>query len=505
MKTITFRNIRSLLAFSVMAMLLLACGRSGQDGDRDVASDATAAKVPITTSSDEARALYMQGRALSEDLLIVDANDVFQQVVAADDSFAMGHYMVAVTAQTNAEFFAALGRASDRASNASDGEQLTIKALAAGSDNDQAAQRDALEQLIAAYPKDERAHVQMANFLFGQEDFEGAVAHYGHAIAIAPSFASAYNSSGYAHRSLEDFAGARAMFEKYVELIPHQANPHDSLAELLMEMGDYDESIANYRESLKINPYFAASYAGITINHSLKGEPERAQEVAEDMLAAARNFAERQGAMFQSVSAHLFAGNLDEAMKVCDVMMAEAGVAANHSAMAGVAEYMGDIMMASGDAAKAEEYFDAALDHRLQANLSEANKAQASRTHLFKTAIASMIGGDTEAAAARTAEYNAVAEADGTLFEKLRVHELSGYLAMNQDDEEKAAKHFDKASKLQPIPLYWAARVNKDLGNLDKARDLAKRAATRNTLNPNLPLFRADAVALLAELSTDES
>jgi hypothetical protein len=54
---------------------------------------------------------------------------------------------------------------------------------------------------------------------------------------------------------------------------------------------------------------------------------------------------------------------------------------------------------------------------------------------------------------------------------------------------------------LQPIPLYWAAWVNKELGRLDTARELADRAANRNTLSLNLPLFRADAAALLAELS----
>jgi hypothetical protein len=111
------------------------------------------------------------------------------------------------------------------------------------------------------------------------------------------------------------------------------------------------------------------------------------------------------------------------------------------------------------------------------------------------------MGGDSEAASSRTAEYIAAAEAHGVAFEKLRIHELSGYLAMNQEDNEAAAMHFAKASQLQPIPLYWAARVNMELGNMDKARELAERAAHRNTLSANLPFFRADAVALLAELS----
>jgi tetratricopeptide (TPR) repeat protein len=270
-----------------------------------------------------------------------------------------------------------------------------------------------------------------------------------------------------------------------------------------MEMGNYDESIENYRKALTINPYFSASYAGITINHSLKGEADRAQEAADQMLASARNFGERQGAMFRSVTSHLFAGNIEAAMETCDVMLAEAEVKGNHSAMGGVAEYMGDIRMASGDAVKAEEYYDAALDYRLQSSINEANKARAARTHLFKTAIAAMVGGDIEAAASRTAEYLAAVDAAGTAFEKLRAHQLSGFLAMHNEELDAAAAHFDSASQLNPIVVYWSAVVNRDLGHTDKARDLAGRAANRNTLSANMPFFRTAAVDLNMALSPE--
>ena len=48
--------------------------------------------------------------------------------------------------------------------------------------------------------------------------------------------------------------------------------------------------------------------------------------------------------------------------------------------------------------------------------------------------------------------------------------------------------------------LYYAATANAGLGNTEKAADLAMRAAYRNTLSPNLPFFRQEALALLAEL-----
>lgn len=495
-----YSNVFRPLTVCVAMLIIAACGQ--EDRAPAPADEAeTSAQVPITTSSTEARALYLQGRALLDDLHFVEANEVFIAAVDKDPEFAMGHFMVATTSQTAAEFFDAVAAADASKESASEGEQLYIEALVAASENNQAEQLDALKQLVAMYPQDERPHMQLGNYMNGQQDFAAAVEHYKHAMTINPEFAAAYNALGYAYRSLDDLDSARAAFQEYVKLIPDEANPHDSFAELLMEMGNYDESIEHYRMSLKIDPNFTASYAGINVNYSLMGEAELAQEAADQMLAAARNLTERQAAMFRSVTAHLFAGNTEAAMEVCDTMAAEAEVKGDHAAVGSAHEYMGDIMLAAGNAAEAERHFNEALDHRLHAEINEANKALAERTHMFKTAIAAMIGDNAEAAASLTAEYGAAAEASGTAFEKRRIHELAGFLAMFDEDNESAAAHFDQASQLNPVVLYWSAVVNKELGNTEKAIDLATRAANRNTLSGNLPFFRADALRLLEELS----
>jgi tetratricopeptide (TPR) repeat protein len=493
---------RRFAALAVMALVITACGKPEQT--TPAAEDAPGSvAVPVTTSSEAALDLFQEGVTLFDNLHIVEANEAFVEATEIDPDFALAHYMVALTSQTTAEFFDAIGKARTLAPNVSEGEQLYIRATVAASENNQQAQLDALKQLVAAYPEDARTHLALGTFLTGQQDFDGAVQHFTHATSIDPDFASAYNQLGYAYRSLGDLDSAKGAFARYVELMPDEANPYDSYAELLMEMGSYDESIENYRKALSINPDFPSSYAGLTINYSLKGEADRAQEAAEQMLAAARNFAERQGAMFRSVTSYLFAGDTEAAMEASAMMLAEAEVKGNHAAMGGIHEYMGDMMLSAGYPAKAVEHFNAALDHRLQANINEANKAQAERTHRFKTAIAAMIGDDLDAAASGTAEYTAAVEANGTAFEKRRAHELAAYLAMVNEEFESAASHFEKASPLNPVVLYWSAVNSAELGDTEKARQLATRAANRNTLNANLPFVRADALQLLAELDAE--
>jgi len=504
----SFRNFRlMLLCFAASAVT--ACGPREQattgSADEGAAAEMTRPeKVPVTTSSDAARALYDEGLALADNLHVVKANEVFAKAVEADPDFAMGYVRLAQTSQTAAAFFRSVRQAEYNAANSSEGEQLYIRALIAGAENDQAAQLDAIRSLLGMFPKDERTHVQLANYHSGQQNFAEAVKHFGHATSINPEFASAFNSLGYAHRSNGDLDGAKAAFARYVELIPGEANPYDSYAELLMEMGEYDESIANYRKALDLDSFFLSAYAGISINESLKGNAEAAQAAAAEMLAAARTGGEKRGAMFQSVTAHLIAGNNEAALAVAEEIYAIAGAESNYAAMGGISEYIGDMMLVSVDGEKGLEHYETALGHRQESNINDANKAQAERTYLYKAAIAAIVDDDLETAAAHTAEYTAAAKAHGTAFEQRRIHELAGYLAGANGDNETSAAELAQANQLDPISLYWAAVANKNLGNGDKAVDLATRAAYRNTLSANLPFFRAEALALLVELEALE-
>lgn len=499
-----FKITRDLLVLGIglLTIGLSGCGREepSATGTSQQAAPATSAKIPVTTSSKEARGLFLEGRSLLDNLHRTESRPKFEQAVEYDPDFATAYVFLAASASTAAQFFDAIEQAEAHASSASKGEQLVIQAAAAGARNDQDTQLQALTELVSLYPKDARAHMGLANYYSGQSDFSSAAKHYGHAVAINPQMAAAYNAMGYAKRNNDDLEGAKAAFAKYVELIPDEANPYDSYAELLMEMGQYDASIENYRKALAIDANFASSYAGISIDQSLKGDADAAQAAAAEMLAVARSPAERQAALLSSVTAYLFAGDTDAAMAAAEKTYADAEGSGNHAAMGGIREYMGDIMLLANNTDKALEYFSEALSQRQQADINEENKIQAERTHLFKSAITAMVAGDMDTAASTAAEYKAAAEASGTAFERRRVRELAGYLAMNDEDKSIAVTELAQANQLNPIVLYWSAVANKNAGDIEKARDLANRAATRNTLSPNLPFFRKQALQLLDEL-----
>src|SRR5438445_5695888 len=138
-----------------------------------VAASATD-RIPITTSSADARQAYLKGRDLSEKLRATDARKFFEEAAAKDPSFALVQVGLANTAGTAKEFFAAVGRAVALADKASEPERLVICQLDAGAKGDPQRQKDCLTKLVAAFPDDERAHNLMGAYHFARQDYAAA-------------------------------------------------------------------------------------------------------------------------------------------------------------------------------------------------------------------------------------------------------------------------------------------------------------------------------------------
>ena len=238
------------------------------------AAGAKVKTVEITTSSEEARTLYLKARDLSEKLRATDAHAVFEQAVAKDKDFAIGWLGVAQTSATNKDFFDALAKAVAAAPKATEGEQWQIFAAEAGAKADPTKQKQFLDKLVKAFPKDERVQNALGQYYFGRLDYKNAIASYEKAVAINPTFTQPYNQLGYAYRFTGKLPQAEKTFKKYIELLPGDPNPYDSYAELLMEEGKFDESIKSYEKALTIDANFVASYVGIGNDYMFQGKTE---------------------------------------------------------------------------------------------------------------------------------------------------------------------------------------------------------------------------------------
>ena len=163
---------QTLVARTLACVVLVASCGVASAAHAQVASTA---KVPITTSSDEARQLYLQGRDLADKLRITDARRLYTEAVAKDPKFALAYLGLATTAGTTGEFVDATKRAVALAGGVSEGERQIILAGDAGLKGDPAAVLAHYNEAVRLYPNDERVLTLLGIVYFGRQEYETAI------------------------------------------------------------------------------------------------------------------------------------------------------------------------------------------------------------------------------------------------------------------------------------------------------------------------------------------
>jgi tetratricopeptide (TPR) repeat protein len=483
----------SLLSLTTLACATVLSGCNARKADTESASAATTdsasegasangGAVPITAASDEARKLYLEGRTLSEQLRAHDGRARYEEAVAKDPSFAMAHYQLAANAATAKDFFAHLKEAVALSGKASEGERLTILALEAGGNAQPAKALEYQQELVAKYPKDERAHFLLATGYFGQQDFEQSIAELRKATEINPDYSPAYNQLGYAYRQVEKFDDAATAFKKYIELIPNDPNPYVSYAELLMKTGRFDESIAQYQKALSVDEHFTPSRVGIANNLMLQSKPDQAAAKMDELYGRARDDGDRRTAMFVKGVILTDAGRTDAAVKEIEREYALDAKLADSANMSGDAQLIGNILLNAGRTDAAAKRFWQALDLVDKSSLSDDVKQDTRLADHYNKGRVALANGDVTTAKTEAKAYADGAAARQNKFRVRQAHELEGRIALADKQYDDAIMHFGQANQQDPEVVYLTALAYQSKGDGAKAKELAAKAAQANVL-----------------------
>jgi tetratricopeptide (TPR) repeat protein len=453
-------------------------------------------KIPVTTSSAEAKAEFLQGRDMAEKLLITDSAAHFQKATSLDPSFAWAELALANSAPTGKEFFEHLKKAVSLADKASNGERLLILATEAGANNNQVQQKEYLEQLVAAYPNDERAHFNLGGYYFGQQDYPKAIEHYKAASELAPSFSTSYNLLGYAYRQSGDYANSEKAFQKYIELIPKDPNPYDSYAELLLKMGRFDDSIVQYRKALSIEPNFLNAHQGIAMDLLYQGKPDAAAAELQEFTKKARTDGERRTALFALTVVHIDGGKMAKALEDVDKQYALGEKTTDIPAMSGNRGLKGNILLEMGKPDQARAEYESGVKLVESSALSPQIKENARLVLHYNLARVAVTKKDFATARTEADEFRKGAGVSKNPIQAKNAHELDGIVALAQKDYDKAVAELSQANQQNPQDLYRLCQAFEAKGEAEKAKDFCARAASFNSLpNPNYAYIRTKAKA----------
>jgi tetratricopeptide (TPR) repeat protein len=493
-------SLRLLLTATILLSLAAtaACNRANNNPNSASASS-EGGKIPVTTKSEEAKKEFLQGRGLADKLLAQDSLAHFDRAISLDPEFASAELARANASGIAKDFFEHQQKAVSLADKASEGEKLLILASQAGANGDTAKQKEYLEKLVAEYPGDERAHFTLGGYYFGQQEFAQAIEHYKKATEIAPSYSAAYNILGYAYRQQRDYASAEQAFKKYIELIPNDPNPYDSYAELLLTMGKFDESIAQYRKALSVDPHFVASRFGISADLTYMGKPQEATAELQKIIDGARSDGETRLALFGMAVVAADGGKMDQAVQAIDKEYAVAEKKNDAGSMAADLQAKGNILLAAGKFDDAKKTFEDSLAKTEGSGRSDEIKNNARLQHHFNLTMVAVGKKDLATAKSHEEEFRKGADASGNSAQLKQAHELAGVIALAEKNYDVAIAELEQANQQNPRNLYRLYEAYQAKGDQAKAKEYLTRVTTFNPL-PQLPyaFIRAKAVKVAA-------
>ena len=473
---------------ALLLLLLSPTGALAQKGE-----------MSFTTKSSEALKLFHEGRDKLENVEGPAAASLFDRAIQADPDFAMVYLFRAQSGGGFQVFRQNLAKAVDLSAKASPGEREWILFAQAQADNNAAQAKAHLDKLLTLFPNDKRVNLLAGNYYRGQSNEQMAIQAFTKATQLDKNYAAAYNQLGYSLSAQGDYKKAETAFQDYIRLRPNSPNPYDSYAELLLKLGRYDESIAQYRKALEKDPAFGGSLAGIGNNYIFKRDYEKARQSYQEQFDRAPNLNQKIGAMNLMIASYVHEGKTADAVQTAERLAKFAEehkqiqpAAGAHSTAAFILLEAGKFEEAAKHLAEADRLRD---DPSLPERVRENNRIGKMSNHAYLL----MAQGKFEEAKVQLEELSKFISTRNNPLEQRRHNELMGMLELKQGNHAKALEHFAKADPEDPYVWYYTAQAYEGKGDKQNAKMLYRRIADWNQNDTGYAVVRPRAVANLEE------
>jgi len=239
-----------------------------------------------TTDSPQALDAYQRGRQAQMKFYAADARAAFEEALAADPSFVAAKIALLGTEGGRGENERLLAelRGADRA-RLSERERLMLDVVLARADRDEARRQQRVAEYLAEHPRDPWGLNIASSDAWVRQDWPEAERLYLRLLEVDPNWLLARNHLGYIAMAQGRFAEAEEHFRLYRYVAPDQANPHDSLGELLILLGRYNEARAELEEAVRVRPDFCASYGNLLRLAVFARRPEDIDPLVERVVA----------------------------------------------------------------------------------------------------------------------------------------------------------------------------------------------------------------------------
>ncbi len=447
-------------------------------------------EVPITTSSKEAMNFFLSGRDKFENIEFAEAAEFFDKAIQQDPNFALAYLYRAQSGSGYNVFRHNLDKAVSLTDKVSEGEKLLILYFQSLFYGDGQKQKEYLDQLLKSFPSDKRVNSFAGVYYYVFADYSTALVYFTKSIELDAKYASVYNMIGYCQSALNNYQEAEKAFQTYIKLIPNRPNPYDSYAELLLKMGKYDESIAQYKNALEKDPGFTTSLAGIGNNYIFKGDYGSARKFYQDYFDKTSDIDGKFSAIYWKATSFVYEGKTKEALAAFDEYRA---LAEKENLIPNIIDsynYQGQILAESGNSQEGMKYYQKGFDLLEKSKLQEDEKERFVTFSMLSRVYYLAANGELDKASAESEKCIQKVESRKDPFEEMFLNSNIGFLEFKKGNYDKAIQYFSKGFKENPFYWYYTALAYSKKGDKQNASKLFEKITKWNVNGMDLALVR---------------
>ncbi len=310
-------------------------------------------KMPVTTSSDQARELFVRARTHIENGELAPGKNLLNQALEIDPEFALAYSWLGNIQSSE--------KAMKLTRYVTPGESLAIRAEDANLRADRKRACILADSLLAMYPQDPSVLFFAAN-MFLATDRPKAIQLAEKAMELDPGYGAAINFVAYTYMEDGKLDQSGKLFRRYLELMPRTGNAHDSYGDYLTKTGKYDEASEEYFKAWENEPYFIYSINKAAWTYMKQGNYVKARKIFDDFGKKAANDDDRISAIFNRSLVSYVEGNMPQALADLDALAKKAAEINNPVWILNATAYKGIFLIESGDPGGGLKYLQKAQD-----------------------------------------------------------------------------------------------------------------------------------------------
>jgi tetratricopeptide (TPR) repeat protein len=488
--------------FLLLFFALAGCQNTASE-EQDTADTTEAneqARIPVTTSSDEALAQYHSARQLLERGQREEARTSLDQVIATDPNFAMAYLMRAGLASSAGEFREVLGKALALADGVSEAEQIQIQMYETELRGAAKERLSLAQRLVELQPEVAEAHLYLGWAHQVNDQHDRARAAFRRAIELAPQWEVPYQelAGSLLSNDPKDLAAGQENLEKAVALAPDSYQARMYLGEAYRLRNQLEQARQAYRKASELDAEAADPHLYLGRVNTLLGNYAEARQ----NFSTHRDLStdDKLSSLLAEAYIPLYEGNADQAVtqlwqnfdRLGELGISEAQHAGAKLTMLNNLTW---IALHQDDPALltkvAEQMQIVAPRWAAELGSTEAEAAAGAQEMRFNSMLAALRNQPAEANQLAEQYLEAISVIENIGTEK-DYHFLLGFNALQQEDYATAVDHLKQSNTDFAYTKYLLAQAYQGAGDEEKSLTLLNELNTLNYTGVGYALVRKE-------------